>query len=289
MKNYLQHLATITLALLISTTAFAQTATTDAPQPSAAEVAASQAKAETILQEAIKAMGGAAYTNVISIVGRGRFTPYDGGISGAPFRFADYVLYPDKNRTEFYGRGNRVIQVNSAQQGWVFDAAARKIDDAKPDQLADYNFSLRTSIDGLLRGAWRTSGQNKAALSYVGRREASLGQRNETVRLTYADGFTVDFEFGARDRLPAKVSYKRQRKVENKEGIEEPVEIAEEDRFAQFIETSGVRLPFVVDHFRGGIQTSRVNYEDVSFNENLPEEFFQRPANIKSIKERKKK
>jgi hypothetical protein len=77
--------------------------------------------------------------------------------------------------------------------------------------------------------------------------------------------------------------------VENKEGIEEPVEVAEEDRFAQFIETSGVRLPFVVDHFRGGIQTSRVNYEDVSFNENLPEEFFQRPANIKSIKERKKK
>jgi hypothetical protein len=140
MNNYLQHLATLMLALLISTTASAQTATTDAPQPSAAEVAASQAKAETILQEAIKAMGGAAYTNVRSIIGRGRFTPYEGGISGAPFRFEDYVLYPDKNRTEFYGRGNRVIQTNNAQQGWVFDAAARKIDDAKPDQTRRLQF-----------------------------------------------------------------------------------------------------------------------------------------------------
>lgn len=288
MNTYLRHLTTLTLALLISTSASAQTATTDAPKPSATEVAASLAKAETILQEAIRAMGGASYTNVRSIVGRGRFTPYEGGVSGAPFRFEDYVLYPDKNRTEFYGRGNRVIQVNNAQQGWVFDAAARKIDDAKPEQLTDYNFSLRTSIDGLLRGTWRANGRNQAALSYLGRREASLGQRNEAVRLTYADGFAVDFEFGARDRLPAKVSYKRLRKVENKEGIEELVEVAEEDRFAQFIETSGVRLPFIVDHFRGGIQTSRVNYETVGFNENLPDEFFQRPANVKGIKERKK-
>ncbi len=267
------------LTLSFASTAYAQTA---------AETAASQAKAESIIKRAIEAMGGARYTGVRTVTGRGRFTPFEGGVSGAPFRFEDYVLYPDKNRTEFYGRGNRIIQTNTADAGWVFDAAGRKIEDAKPEQLQDYNLALRTSIDGLLRGEWRAPGKNKAALSYVGRREANLGQRNETLRLTYPDGFTVDFEFGARDGLPAKVSYKRMRKQENKDGIEETVEVTEEDRFAQFVETGGVRLPFIIDHYRGGIQTSRVNYEAVEFDETLPETFFQRPASIKQIVEKKR-
>jgi hypothetical protein len=44
----------------------------------------------------------------------------------------------------------------------------------------------------------------------------------------------------------------------------------------------------VIDHYRGGIQTSRVNYESVALNETLPDDFFQRPANIKALTERKK-
>ena len=271
--------------LLFSFASYAQTLAANASSDAAANVA----KADAVLRRAIEAMGGSRYLSVRSVVGRGRFTTYESGVSGAPYRFEDFVLYPDSNRTEFYGRGNRIIQSNTATTGWLFDAASRKIEDAKPEQLQDYNLALRTSLDGLLRGTWRAEGRNRGVLSYVGRREASLGQRNEAVRLTYGDGFTVDFEFGARDGLPAKVSYKRTRKQENKDGIEETIELTEEDRFAQFVDTDGVRLPFIIDHFRGGIQTSRVNYEAVSFNEPLPDGFFSRPATIKEVKERKKK
>lgn len=273
-------LVALNVLFLLSTTTHAQSPMSDA--------AANKAKAETILRRGVDLLGGAAYTSVRTIAGRGLFTPYEAGAPGDPYRFEDYIAYPDKNRTDFRGRGNYIIQTNTGEAGWLFDAAARKIDAAKPEQLQDYNLALRTSIDGLLRGAWRTPGKNQAELSYVGRREASLAQRNEAVRLTYADGFMVDFEFSAREGFPAKVIYKRTRKVENKEGVEEPVEVTEEDRFAQFIETNGVRLPFVIDHYRGGIQTSRVNYQSVTFNEPLPDDFFQRPANIKALTERKK-
>jgi hypothetical protein len=55
---------------------------------------------------------------------------------------------------------------------------------------------MRTKIDNLLRGWWRKEG---GKITYVGRREAGLAKRNETIRLTYPDGFWIEYEFGARD------------------------------------------------------------------------------------------
>ena len=128
-------------------------------------------------------------------------------------------------------------------------------------------------MDNLLRGWWRTEG---AELSYVGRREAGLARRNEVVRLTYPDGFEAEFEFDAREWLPAKVVYKRQ----NAEG--EMVE--EEDRYAQFQQIGGARVPFIIDHYRAGVQSSRVNYDSVEFNRSVPDALFAKPADVKSVK-----
>lgn len=250
---------------------------------------ANAARAEEVLRRAIESMGGARYTGIRSVAGRGLFTPYVEGISGDPLRFDDYVLFPDKNRTEFRPPKDFVIQTRTPDSGWDYSAAARKITDVKPAQLADYRLALRTSLDNLLRGTWRASGDMQARLSYVGRREAGVGQRNEVVRLTYADGVAVEFEFAARDGSPAKVRYKRTRERENANGIEEPYDAIEEDRFAQVVDTRGVRLPFIIDHFRDGRQTSRVNYEAVSFDEPLPADFFDRPTDIKKLFERKKR
>ncbi len=128
-------------------------------------------------------------------------------------------------------------------------------------------------VDNLLRGWWR---KEEAQLSYVGRREAGLARRNEAVRLTYRDGFTVEFELGAKDFLPAKSLYKRT--IENQE------EVAEEDRFAQYVKIGGVTLPLVIDHFRAGVQTSRINYELVEFNQSIPDSLFARPVDVKALK-----
>ena len=86
----------------------------------------------------------------------------------------------------------------------------------------------------------------------------------------------AEFEFDAKEGLPSKVVYKRQ----NAEG--ETVE--EEDRYAQFIAIGAVRAPFVIDHYRAGQQSSRVNYDKVEFNQPLPDSLFAKPADIKSIK-----
>jgi hypothetical protein len=230
-------------------------------------------KAEQIVQRSVEALGGSAYLKVRSTIGRGLFTQYKEGQSGIPSTFVDYIIYPDRERTEFKGPDGKIIQTNTGDTGWLYDGAAKSVKDMTKAQVDDFKRAIRSSVDYLLRGFWRKEG---AKLSYVGRREAGLAKRNEVVRLTYADGFTVDFEFGAKDYLPMKALYKRT----NADGEE----LSEEDRLAQHVKIDGVTIPFVIDHYITGAQTSRINYQSIEINSPIADALFARPANAKAVK-----
>ena len=235
-------------------------------------------KCEQIIARAIEVYGGNNYLNVRTIIGRGFFTTYRDGVSQLPARFIDYVVYPDRERTEFFGGGTHVIQSNSGDQGWIFDSAAKTLIDQKQESIADFKFGMKTSIDTLLRGAWR---KEEAKLSYIGRREAGLGKRNETIRLTWPDDFWIEYEFGAKDGLPAKVIYMKKRKNFDTGELEEALE---EDRLLKPIVIDGVTAPWVIDHFIAGKQSHRVAYEAIEYNKPVPDSLFTKPATIKGLK-----
>lgn len=247
--------------------------TTKAPAPTSPD-----AKAEAVVARAIEVLGGNSYLNVKTVVGRGFFTAFHEGISQIPARFLDYIAYPDRERTEFTGDGIRVIQTNTGDTGWLFDGATKTLSDMKGAQIEDFKRSMRTSVENPLRGWWK---KENATLSYVGRREAGVGKRNETVRLTYPDGFWIEFEFAAKDGLPAKVIYKT---IKRKPDSDETEEITEEDRLEKPITIAGVTAPWVVDHFINSTQTSRISYESIEYNQLLVDTLFAKPANIKSLK-----
>ncbi|HEV7797805.1 MAG TPA: hypothetical protein VGO73_06605 [Pyrinomonadaceae bacterium] len=236
------------------------------------------AKAEAIISRGIEVLGGNAYLNVQTVVGRGFFTTFSEGISQIPARFLDYIAYPDRERTEFTGDGIRVIQTNTGETGWLFDGATKSLSDMKGAQIEDFKRSMRTSVENLLRGWWK---KENATLSYVGRREAGLARRNETVRLTYPDGFWIEYEFAAKEGLPAKVIYKISKKKPDSDVSEESTE---EDRLAKPITISGITAPWVIDHYINGTQTSRISYEGIEYNRPLADSVFAKPANIKSLK-----
>lgn len=244
----------------------------DAARPNAPNV---DAKAAAIVARALEAMGGSAYLDVRSVVSHGYFTQFHDGLPGTPITFRDYTVFPDRERTEYKGSTVKSVEVYTGDTGWIFDGmkASKPINDASAEQVANFHLAMRTGVDNILRGWWRTQG---ASLTYVGRREASVGRRNETVRLTYPDGFEVEFEFDEREFLPAKMKYKKQ----NAEG--ETVE--EEDRYAQFQTFGAARVPLIVDHYRAGVQSSRVNYDDVQLNASIPDSLFNKPADAKSVK-----
>lgn len=258
--------------LLLLIAAFCCAAQTEKPSPTPDD------KADKIIQKAVQVLGGDRYLGVRTIIGRGFFTDYKDGVSTIPLRFVDYIVYPDKERTEFIGGGARVIQTNDHDRGWIFDSAAITLKDQTAAQLEDFRLAMRTGVENLLRGGWKTQG---AQLSYVGRREAGVGRRNETVRLSYPDGFSIEYEFAATDGLPAKVLYKRKEKRPDSDEVEE---LAEEDRLYKPITVDGAVAFYVLDHFRNGVQTSRINYESVEFNKTIADSLFAKPANIKAIK-----
>jgi hypothetical protein len=261
----------LTASLFLIIAAFAGAAQTPTPPTS------NEDKAATIIQKALQAVGGDRYLSVKTVIGRGFFTDFKDGVSGIPLRFVDYIVYPDKERTEFIGGGQRLISSNQRDKGWIYDGAALTLKDQTAEQLEDFRLATRTGIEGLLRGGWRTQG---AKLTYVGRREAGLARRNETVRLTYSDGFWIEYEFAA-DGLPAKILYQRKLK---KPDSDETEEVPEEDRLFKFISIDGVQTPYVIDHYRSGLQTSRINYESVEFNKTIADSLFAKPASFKAVK-----
>lgn len=235
-------------------------------------------KAEAILARAVEVLGGSNYLNVKTVVGRGFYTIFHDGVSQLPSRFLDYIAYPDRERTEFTGGGIKAIQTNVGNTGWIYDGTTKTIADMKETQITDFKRSMRTTLENLLQGWWRKEG---AVLTYAGRREAGLAKRNETVRLTYPDGYWIEFEFGARDGLPAKMIYKR---TKTKPNSDETEETSEEDRLAKPITVDGVTAPWVIDHYVNGVQTSRINYESIEYNKPLPDSLFAKPENVKAIK-----
>jgi hypothetical protein len=252
---------------------------TSAPSPTPSIPAGTaDEKSQQIINRAIAAVGGERYLSVRTVVGKGFYTPFVEGVSQIPARFLDYIIFPDHERTEFIADGIKTIQTNVGETGWVFDGGPKTIKEQGPQQVADFKRSMQTSIENLLRGWWQ---KEDGRVVYVGRREAGLARRNETVRLTYPSGVWIEFEFGANDGMPAKIIYKRSRKNMDTGDTEEATE---EDQLLKPITIDGVTAPWVIDHFTNGKQTSRINYESVQYNQKLAESLFVKPENVKNIK-----
>lgn len=235
-------------------------------------------KSQAIINKAIEVVGGQAYLNVQTVTGRGFYSEFKENVPQVPVKFVDYLVYPNRERTEFTQSGIKTIQTNDGDTGWMFDGGPKKISDQSAAQIEEFKRTMRTTVENLLKGWWRNEG---GKVTYVGRREAGLARRNETVRLTYPNGFWIEYEFGARDFLPAKVIYKRSRKDLDSGDM---VETTEEDVLLKFITEAGVTAPWVVDHYVNGKQTSRINYEQIQYNQRVPDSLFAKPADVKSIK-----
>ena len=229
-------------------------------------------KAEAVIAQAVRNLGGDRYLQIKTQIGRGKFSAIKENVVVSFQSFIDVIVFPDKERTEFKGGGSRTVQTNTGDAGWVYDGAQQLIKVQNAAQIANFKQSIRTSLDNILRGNWK----GNAELTYIGKRSATLGKRNDVVKLTYKDGFAVEFEFSADDGLPQKALYKRT----NADGEE----LKEEDRYAQFIDVGGVKTPFIVDRFTDGKPSSRINYESIEYNKSVPDSIFTKPSNPKDAK-----
>lgn len=232
------------------------------------------ARAARLLESASEALGGAKYLSVKSQHSTGVFTPFIQGQRGSPVDFIDIFVYPDSNRTEFGRKKSRVVQSNSGESGWKFDAQRDMLAPQTPEEVAHYQRYIRANLDNVLRGLWRTSG---AQLEYLGKSEHAPRQWSEGVALTYQDGLRVEMFFDSSTHLPTRSLYF--------EGAESgAVGSAIETRYYFFLDYGGIKAPRTVDLYRDNVQTARVVYDSVAFNAVVDEKVFVKPATAKDLK-----
>lgn len=232
-------------------------------------------KAEAVIKKAIEKLGGDTYLNVKNSVGEGKFSLMKDGKIVSFQSFTDIIVYPASERTDFMERGAKSVQVNMGENGWFYDELLEKFADQTERQIENFQRSFRSHYNYLLRGDWK----GNAELSYIGKRQASLGKRNDVLKLTFEDDFEIEYEFSD-EGLPMKTIYT----VMNAEKL--PVK--EETRFAQYIFENGVLAPFVVDHFTNDVQIFRVNYQSMNYNKNISNEIFIKPDNPKKLQKKLK-
>lgn len=225
-----------------------------------------------IVDRAVQNLGGNAYAKVYSQIGRGRFSIIKEGVNVSSQTFVDIIVFPDKERTEFKNAGIKTVQTNTGNTGWVFDGDQELIKVQNEKQVENFKRGIRTSLDSLLRGYWK----GDADLTYAGRRQGTLGKRNDVLKLTYKDGFVVEYEFTVDEGTPVKALYK----MTSADGEE----LKEEDRYAQFIEVGGIKAPYVIDRFTNGTHSSRINLDTIEYNKSIPDSVFAKPTDPKSMK-----
>lgn len=260
----LRKITLLTLFLLLSINGSAQKADPDDP--------ANIEKGKKLLQQMIEARGGAAFLSFKSMESTGQWTPFEQGVSTIPIRFEDTIVYPDKERTEF-GKGkkkDRKINVNVGMTGWVYDGEAETLKDQNEKQIKDFHDSRESDIDMVLRAAV----QNKdAVVRFYGREETQPGERSDVVMIKLKMMFYVMLD--PYTKLPRTMTYEK---------AEENGTARYEYRFNQYVAYDGVKFPNIVDLYRNGIQISRVNYQAIKLNGQIPETIFAKPPNVKAIK-----
>jgi hypothetical protein len=234
-------------------------------------------KAEALIREAIKVRGGDTYLKIRTVIGQGQYTAFEKGVSGVPTPFIDYIVYPDRERTEFGKGDSKYIQTNFGNGGWIYEAAQKMIREQTEEQVKTFQQGLRHDLDGILKRGWQETG---AQLIYIGRREIWRNQFSEAVRLKYADGLSVTLYFDTRSKLPLMAEYQTEQKDEDGKNhiIENQV------RFARWLTYNGVQFPTIQDFYRNGKQSARVIFDTINFNVEVPDKLFAKPSNVKEVK-----
>jgi hypothetical protein len=237
----------------------------------------SSVAAQTIIDRAIKAIGGLSYLQITSERARGFVTPYKplNDKENEPDKlatqsFLDYVMLPDKERVEFKGQKRRFIQANVADSGWTYDSDSQILRDQTIEQRQRYQQGLRSQIDYLLRQAVKLP---DIKLTYLPSRDLWPRQPAEGVEFTYANGFSVSLFLETLTDLPVAIRY-----------IHPEQRTKNETRFYKYIDNNGIKAAYIVDLYEDGKQTLRINYEEREFNAVISDKLFVKPDNPKAVK-----
>ncbi len=245
----------------------------------------SVAKGKQILADLINALGGPGYTEVRESQCQGRRVLF--GHNGEPtgnIEFAHYRRYPDKDRTEYIGKGRNtilasligldgldfarggiIITLYNGDHGWTFDRSG--VSELPESAISDFQEQVKRNVDNLLRLRLKEPG---LAIRFGG---------NDTVDLKQVDWVEVTDSQERKFRLAVdRSTHLLIRSVvvtkdEETQQINEDVSI-----YSNYQLKDSVWTPLQISREHNGRRAVQIFYDTCKFNPGFSDEIFDKSS-----------
>lgn len=252
-------------ALLLAAPLTIQTQTTD-------EASVKNAKqARAALDAMVQALGGAAWLNQKSRMRQGHLAAFFHGTPDAgTTKFWEFHTWPDHDRVE-YTVHRDVVQFYIGREGWevTYKGKARLPQEQVDDFLRRRDHSIETAVKLWLNDP-------KTILVYEGQR---LAERHlaDQVTLISAQNEAVTIQMDTQTHLPLRRTFEWRDPLYKDKNLD-----AEE--YDDYHTMEGFPTPFTITRFKNDDQISQRFLVHVSYNRDLPPDFWSVDAADKRIK-----
>ena len=243
----------------------------------------SAAKARQLLQQVVAALGGQAYLNVRDTQCDGRTAQFGtaGTLTGFTL-FRDLWLLPDKNRVEYFTKGEHtiagflmgaddllithggaMITIYSSEGGWTLDKAG--VSDEPEDVIKSFNDQLKTGMNNMLRKRMNERG---VEVQYGGTDLIDLKEA-EWIEFTDSDHREMRLGIDQRTHVPLRwvVATRNSDTRERTEMI---------TSYTQYLTLDGVKSPLSMELFRNDHKVSQTFLSNCKYNSDLDPQLFTR-------------
>jgi hypothetical protein len=245
----------------------------------------SAAKGRQVLQQVVAALGGQAYLNVRDTQCDGREAQF--GTAGTLMGFTlfrDIWLLPDKNRVEYFSKGEHtilgflmgsdellithggaMITVFSGQEGWSLDKSG--VSEQPEDLIKNFNEQLKSGMNNMLRKRMNEPGVD---VHYAGTDLIDLKEA-EWIEFTDSDHRVMRLGIDKFTHLPS-------RWIVTTRNPETRVYTSVTTSYTQYRALDGVKSPLSIELSRDDRKLTQTFLTDCKYNVDLAPQLFTRAA-----------
>lgn len=224
----------------------------------AGTISARQARGPQPLDQMIDALGGQAFVDAKDIHTSGRFFSFTrGDLSGSDI-YADYIKFPDMERTEFGGPRYKSITINRGTQGMKVEAKKDSIEQT-PGEVTEFQKSFKTSMDYVLRFV---VSDKKTTIQGLGTEMIDF-KRTDVVELRDPDKNRIRFYIDRESHLPVKMQVRRNDDAKLRE-----------EQYSNWHKFQGINTPLFLSRYMDGGKMMEIRAETAVYNSGLSDNLF---------------
>ncbi len=247
------------------------TQTPQAVNPATDDAAKNAAQARVALDAMVKAMGGDTWLNMTNQVREGHIAAFFHGTPNlGTTKFFEFHAWPDHDRTEFTTHRD-VVQFYIGREGWEVTYRGKK--PLPADQVEEYLRRRDHSVETAVK-VWMKD--PNTILIYEGQK---LAERHlaDQVTLISAQNEAITIMMDSQTHLPLRRTFQWRDPVYHDKNTD-----AEE--YDGYRAVDGIPTPYTITRFKNDEMIRQIFIDKVSFNQQLPSDFWSVDAANRRIK-----